>query len=126
MRNQGVRLTFEITLDKINKQLNNNQQWTAQLWLEKMQLAHQHYYYPSTDRINPEPYGIQVAMNALDTFYALSKLRYACELVNRQNVLQQSLRSFLLRLNGKILLRQLMVYPPLPTHAPPQEGAHKA
>ncbi|MEM8906211.1 MAG: hypothetical protein AAGD05_00065, partial [Bacteroidota bacterium] len=47
------------------------------------------YYYPSTERIVKNRRGMLDAMNQLDLFYGIAKLRYACELINRQNVLQE-------------------------------------
>jgi len=78
---------FYQQLQGLEQNIDKAKQDSAQLWLTKMQLAHEHYYYPSTDRMTKAPPSIYQAMDYLDVFYAISKLRYACEYFNRKNIL---------------------------------------
>lgn len=76
-------------LEKMKKTIDQEKE-TSYTWLEKMKLAETFYYHPSTERINNEVSEIYEALEHIDHFYAIAKLQYACEALNRQKVLQDS------------------------------------
>lgn len=80
---------FFSRLKKMKKAMDKQAE-TPYNWLEKMKLAEAYYYHPSTKRITDEAPEFHQAMTHLDQFYAITKLQYACEAQNRQNVLQDS------------------------------------
>ncbi len=57
--------------------------------LDLMDLHHSYFFHPSTDKQHPEADNMQQAMQHLDAFYLLRKLRYSCELLNRKFILGQ-------------------------------------
>ena len=81
--------------DSLNKDLKKIERIDSWHWLKEMALSQEHYFHPSTIRVTKET-KIQEAMNQLDLFYAASKLRIACELYNRKQVLQAQLPPILL------------------------------
>ncbi|MEL6865215.1 MAG: hypothetical protein AAFP19_12385 [Bacteroidota bacterium] len=47
------------------------------------------FYHPNTPKLKPAVESIEAAMENLDNFYAMAKLRFGCELLNRQNTLSE-------------------------------------
>jgi len=60
-------------------------------WKEykKMRIAHEYYFDPQKIQINLSADSLKEANDSLDKFYFISKLKYACELQNRNQVLQK-------------------------------------
>jgi hypothetical protein len=78
---------FFSQLEKMKKGVNEEEE-TSYTWLKMMKLAEEYYYHPSTQRITDKTTRIYETIEHLDRFYAIAKLQYACEALNRQNVLQ--------------------------------------
>ena len=82
-------------LEKMEKKLDQEKESTN-FWLKKLNLASENYYYPTTKRITDKSPKIYEAMTYLDNYYSISKLKYACEFLNRNKVLQDSPQTILL------------------------------
>lgn len=78
---------------KANRQLNKERDKNGLdmfHYLKSMLLYHQEYFSQSTKKISKEKGGIMGVMKQLDLFYIIAKLKYSCELLSRENILQES------------------------------------
>lgn len=86
----NLKTHFDLLLKSMNKRVDKESEdiWK---WSKKMKLAHEDYFDPKKDQVNFSEESLLEAMENLDKFYAISKLKYACELQNRNQVLQNKL-----------------------------------
>lgn len=86
----NLKTHFDLLLKSMNKKVDKESEdiWK---WYKKMKLAHEYYFDPKKEQINLSESSLLAAMENLDKFYAISKLKYACELQNRNQVLQNKL-----------------------------------
>lgn len=74
-------------LKQMKQNLEKPEIISANLWWQKMKLAEEHYYHINSDY--KSCYNeLTVALDNLDIFYTAAKLKYTCEIVNRNRVLQ--------------------------------------
>ena len=83
----NLKTHFDLLLKSMNKRVDKESEdiWK---WYKKMKIAHEYYFDPKKEQINLSESSLLEAMENLDKFYAISKLKYACELQNRNQVLQ--------------------------------------
>ncbi len=81
---------YDLQLKSMNKKVDNESEniWK---WFKKMKIAHEHYFDPKKEQINLSQESLLDAIENLDRFHAISKLKYACELQNRNHVLQNEI-----------------------------------
>lgn len=81
---------FDVLLNSMNNKVEKEKEdiWK---WSKKMRLAHENYFDPKKIQINLNEEFLLKAMDNLDRFYFTSKLKYACELQNRNQILQNEL-----------------------------------
>ncbi len=81
---------FDLQLKSMNRRVDKESEdiWK---WYKKMRIAHENYFDPKKEQVNLSEESLMEAMKNLDKFYAISKLKYACELENRNQVLQNKL-----------------------------------
>ncbi len=80
---------FSQAIEQLVKQHPEKKMKTSRYHLDLMHLHHDYFFHPNTSRTE-EDHSIQNAMDNLDAFYILRKLRYSCELLNRHLVLANS------------------------------------
>ena len=86
----GLKDEVEKQLAKMKKHNEEEKRKDLWYWQRKMRLAHEHYHYIATERINNSVVQIHEAMDSLDLFYAVAKLQYSSEYYNRENVFKQA------------------------------------
>ncbi len=82
--------SFYRQLDTIKKQLND-QKAGIENFLHLIKVWHQEYYYASTHKVSKNNQTVQKAFVQLHVFYQLLRLKYYCEIKNRQGILQNTL-----------------------------------
>ena len=86
----NLKTHFDLQLKSMNKKVDKESEniWK---WYKKMKIAHEYYFDPKKEQINLSEASLLEAMENLDKFYAISKLKYTCELHNRNQVLQNKI-----------------------------------
>ncbi len=80
---------FEKEGRELNNKLENRKTKDATFHLDLMRLNEQQYLHPETEPLHVGQTNITNIMKNLDSFYILSKMRYACELISRSKTLQE-------------------------------------
>ncbi|MFT4760617.1 MAG: hypothetical protein ACI9XO_003288 [Paraglaciecola sp.] len=76
-------------LKNIATNLHNIRQPDLWFWEQLLRLAHEKYFNNHSEKIAFQTPQIEGIMTKLDDFYALAKLRYSCELYQRQQILNE-------------------------------------
>ena len=86
----NLKTHFDLLLKSMNKKVDKESDniWK---WFKKMKIAHEYYFDPKKEQINLSEASLLKAMENLDKFYAISKLKYTCDLYNRNQVLQNKI-----------------------------------
>ncbi len=77
---------FEKGTQNLIEQINNYPWQDIHTYSESLWLKHDYFYDPSTDKFGGAKYSIEDAMEELDRFYCLAKLRFATEIKNREKI----------------------------------------
>ncbi len=85
-----LKTHFDLQLKSMEEDINEIKLdiWTS---LKKMRVAHEKYFDPKKEQISLNDGSLSTAMKNLDHFFTVSKLKYACELLNRNQILQDEL-----------------------------------
>ncbi|MEL6626458.1 MAG: hypothetical protein AAFQ92_13085 [Bacteroidota bacterium] len=90
LKERKLNHLYQQRIKSLNKTLDkktNENTWNR---LKKFQLNHLHFFYTGTSKMKLTIDSLDAAMDNLDLFYGLTKLKYLCEIINRSNILQQS------------------------------------
>lgn len=76
-------------IDYLKKQVTKNDKKTIWNYLHLLQLDHSKFYHTNSNKISStvNKTTLQYAMQSLDTFFFLTKLKLSSEMLNRQNIL---------------------------------------
>ncbi len=78
---------FFQTVNKLRERLEASGQQDMNYYYHQFKLHHLIFTHKSTDRISASVNGLNDSMDNLDLFYFTAKMKYACELANRQNII---------------------------------------
>ncbi len=74
------------------KDANENEMW---FWMQKLRVTHENYFNNNLEKIALEGQQIKGVIENLDNFYALAKLKYACEVQTRTEVLNETYKEII-------------------------------
>ncbi len=93
-RNMGTY--FQAEAEQLIEEIQAKPVKAAEDYLLLEQLYHQVYFNPDTTKHLPKPSSLQLAADCLDTYYTISKLRYASEMKARERILKDRYQTPLL------------------------------
>jgi hypothetical protein len=76
-------------IKKLNLTLGKSQTKDTWYYINKIKIAHENYYNPFLERISLEGEKVEKLLTDIDDFYILSKLKYACEVLGRTQVVKE-------------------------------------
>ncbi len=88
--NNELHTLFFKHINKRKKELSKKKEINSDDLYQKMKLNEAEYYHSLTQKLEFKINPLLSAMEALDHFYILNKLKYSCELYNRANVLNET------------------------------------
>ena len=77
-------------IEALKKQINKDQHPNLWAHLDLMRLNHDTFFHTNFSKIKTGTNPLEESMHHLDQFFGLAKLKLAAEMLNRQNVLQES------------------------------------
>jgi hypothetical protein len=94
---RGLEKDFQETYRKLEKKALAEELKESDQFLQRFLLAEKKYLFEVKNQKRSAQSTVDEVITPLDQFYLSKKLRYACELINRANVLNQDYNLFLIR-----------------------------
>lgn len=76
-------------LKLIERTLQQKKSQTSEFWINKLQVSHENYFNLHLEKIAKEKGKLETIIEDLDNFHALAKLKYACEIYSRTDVINE-------------------------------------
>ena len=86
---RGLYSRFERSTNDLTEKINALPSKSMADYLDTFLLNRDHYFHPQTEALTVAPYMLKNAVEQLDAFYALAKLRLSCELSARQKIVAE-------------------------------------
>ena len=77
---------FEKETEGLLNELKEQPHQDIHFYLDSMWLKHDYFFSPQTDKYGGAMYSVEDVMDDLDRFYALAKLKFSCEIKNRERI----------------------------------------
>lgn len=107
---RGNYALFKESLEKLKGDLETANVRDMEYYQEMGFIQHQLFFHPDTSKFSKDSDGIYCAMDALDNYFIIAKLKYACEILSRQKIFNKnteiSLLSEIENLPSDALLKQ--------------------